>query len=551
MRSFILGLSRFLVGALFIFSGLIKANDPVGFAIKLEEYYDIFASGGGILSFFHSSIILNTVVYQAAFICILEVALGVLLLLGMWPRLVSWLLLLMIIFFTWLTGFSAFTGQVTDCGCFGDAIPLTPLQSFYKDLVLMVLIIIIFAGRNRINRLLPAVLSFAIFFATTAFSIWVVNSVLKYDVFIDFRPYKVGNNIAEQMAIPDDAPAPVVEMQYIYRNKQSGKEGVAKIRSDENNMDALKPFGDSNTWEFVERKDKVIDAGFIPKITDFAVLHEDGEDITDEVLHFDDYLIMVVSAGLDHTERSAWDGINELQQAAEAEGISTFGLVSSNRKDIEKFRHNHQTAFPFYQGDHKVCLAIARTNPNILLLKNGTVVAKWPWRETPSFDEMKSMYFPDRPATEITFLQNETSGLFSTGEDVVSKLENSTEPYNEFFLMDAAGNDLAYDMLAESGPHYMVIIADMTQLTREVFASMQPVLQELENRQAHYFVVSGSSLGSLQQMQDATGLHFSFFNSDAEVLGKIVETNTGMVVVQDGRVVAVYDEANFPVAEEL
>ena len=97
----------------------------------------------------------------------------------------------------------------------------------------------------------------------------------------------------------------------------------------------------------------------------------------------------------------------------------------------------------------------------------------------------------------------------------------------------------------------MVIIADMTQLTREVFASMQPVLQELENRQAHYFVVNGSSLGSLQQMQDATGLHFSFFNSDAEVLGKIVETNTGMVVVQDGRVVAVYDEANFPVAEEL
>lgn len=551
MKNLLLGLSRFLVGTLFIFSGLIKANDPVGFAIKLEEYYEIFASAGGIFSFFSSDLILHTAVFQASFICVLEVALGVLVLLGLWPRLVSWALLLMILFFTWLTGYSAVTGKVTDCGCFGDAIPLTPWQSFYKDIVLLILIGIIFSGRKRIKQLLPSVASFVLFFATTAFSIWVVNTVLKYDVFKDFRPYRVGNNIAEQMAIPEDAAQPIVEMQYVYRNKNTSKEETVKIRSDKSDFDQLTPFGDTNVWEFVERKDKIIEEGFVPKITDFAVLDEAGEDITAKVLNFDDYLIMVVSSGLDKTNKAAWAKINELQQSAEKEGVFTFGFVATGRNDIEKFRHNQQTAFPFYQGDQKVCLAIARTNPNIVLLKKGTVIAKWPWRETPTFDEMKAAYFSDRPAGVSTFLEPEVITLFNPGEAVLNKIENSIEPYNEFFLMDANGNDLTFDMLAESGPHYMVIINDLTKLTSEVFGAIQPTLKWLDEQQAHYFVVSSSSFKVLQQMKDATKLNFSYFNSDGEVLTKIIESNTGLVVIRDGSVVQTYDETAFPTPEAL
>ncbi|MBK6731728.1 MAG: DoxX family membrane protein [Bacteroidetes bacterium] len=149
------------------FSCLIKANDPVGFAIKLEEYYELFANAGNAFLFFKSDFIINTVVFQASFICIMEVALGIALLLGLSGRLVAWLLLLMILFFTWLTGYSAITGKVTDCGCFGDAIPLTPWQSFYKDLVLTFFILVIFYNRKKIKTLIPKVPSFALFLAAT------------------------------------------------------------------------------------------------------------------------------------------------------------------------------------------------------------------------------------------------------------------------------------------------------------------------------------------------------------------------------------------------
>ena len=134
MKHKILWFCRIFVGSLFIFSGLVKANDPVGFGIKLEEYYAVFAERWSWTSFlFEAHWLMESVNLQAAFLTVLEVALGIALLMGLWRNLVGWLLLLLILFFTWLTGYSALTGSVTDCGCFGDFIPLTPWQSFYKD----------------------------------------------------------------------------------------------------------------------------------------------------------------------------------------------------------------------------------------------------------------------------------------------------------------------------------------------------------------------------------------------------------------------------------
>ena len=164
MKNKLLTICRILTGGLFIFSGLVKANDPVGFGIKLEEYYDVFAGRWSWTAWlFHSDLMLNTVNLQAAFLTTLEVALGIALLMGLWKNLVSWLLLLLILFFTWLTGYSAITGSVTDCGCFGDFIKLTPLQSFYKDLVLLALILVIFFLRKGLKPIKPLGISIGLF----------------------------------------------------------------------------------------------------------------------------------------------------------------------------------------------------------------------------------------------------------------------------------------------------------------------------------------------------------------------------------------------------
>ncbi|MBK8344145.1 MAG: DoxX family membrane protein [Bacteroidetes bacterium] len=224
MKNSILWFCRLFTGALFIFSGLVKANDPVGFGIKLEEYYDVFAERWGWTSFlFKADWLIESVNQQAAFLTSLEVALGILLILGIWKNLTTWLLLLLILFFTWLTGYSAVTGSVTDCGCFGDFIPLTPIQSFYKDLVLLVLIVIIFVLRKNIKPFLPQGASVIIATLVTGFAIWVNMHVLKHDVFLDWRPYAVGDNITTNMQLPPNPKKDIVELNYTYSNKKRAK----------------------------------------------------------------------------------------------------------------------------------------------------------------------------------------------------------------------------------------------------------------------------------------------------------------------------------------
>ncbi|MBC8172458.1 MAG: DoxX family protein [Chitinophagales bacterium] len=584
MKKGILWLLRILVGGLFIFSGLIKANDPVGFAIKLEEYFELFAEAGSVFAFFKSAFVLDSIVFLAVFICVLEVALGVCLIIGLWGRLVSWLLLLMMLFFTWLTGYSAITGKVTDCGCFGDAIPLTPWQSFYKDIVLTILILIIFAWRKHIKAVFGNVVGFGLFFAASAFTTWVCVHVLQHDVFKDFRPYAVGNNITTLMQIPENAKKAVVQMTYAYKNEVSGEtkefavttglqdnllqelngleEGSPAynklkeklddaIRSSKEEMDELSTYSGDTNWKFVERKDKEIEPGFKAKIIDFAVIDEKENDITQKILNYDDYMLMVVSDDLDKTNPDAWKTINDMQKAAEAEGVFTFAFVGEGRERIELFRHEVQAAYPFYKGDYKVILTIMRTNPGVVLLKKGTVLAKWSYRDVPSFIEIKNEYFPDRQKTALTFNVAENAEIFTEGEEVLSKITASEEPYNEFFIIDAESNDFTQQLLADSVPVYMMIVNDMTKVTQESYGALLPLMQKLSETQTKWFVVSKSDLKLVGQMKDAAKLEFNYYNADGDVLSKIMEENTGIVVIENGVVAKKYREGKLPDPETL
>lgn len=539
MKNSVLWFCRVFVGGLFIFSGLVKANDPVGFGIKLEEYYDVFAERWSWTSFlFKADWVIDTINLQAVFLTTLEVALGIALLLGIWKNLTAWLLLLLIAFFTWLTGYSAVTGSVTDCGCFGDFIPLTPWQSFYKDLVLIFLIIIIFILRKNIKPILKPVPSFLIFAVVTGFAWWVNSHVLKHDVFFDWRPYAIGNNIPELMVIPPDAEKDIVEMNYNYSNVKTGEKIELQFLntelSDKNKMAELTKYSnDKENWKLDTSYTKIKKKGFRPKIIDFAVSDENDNYITDQILSNPDYSIMIVSAHFDKTSEEGWKKINTVQQSAEKEGLFTFALVAESREAIETFRHENQMAFPFYTGDGKVCLTIGRTNPNIVLLQKGTVIDKWSWRDLPTFEEIKNEHFKDRAAVELKPVSDE---MFVADENGLPKIINSKEPYNEFFLQDSIGEDVTAIILNDTAVINMVVINELGQdkLTGDTWKAILTEMKKMDSTGQKYFVVSSGSPDILVLMKKASGLNYKYFVCDKDVLHKIMKENTGIVTLENG-----------------
>jgi uncharacterized membrane protein YphA (DoxX/SURF4 family) len=364
---------RLLVGLLFIFSGLIKANDPLGFSYKLDEYFEIF----------HMAFLNPFTVYMAMFICIFEIVLGVMVLLGSYMRAATWLLLLMIIFFTFLTGYSAISGKVTECGCFGDAIKLKPWESFWKDIVLTALILVLFFCRDRIKplfdkRVNDALLGIATL-ATTAFTVY----CYMYLPVKDFRPYRVGNDIRAQMTVPPDAPKDSVITTLVYKDKTSGQEQPYTMEN--------LPWQDSvwmNNHEFVRQQLKVVREGAKPAITDFRVWDVNQKDITLKVLDSPGYKIWVVAYDLTKTNTKAFEKIVRLANDAEKNNISVYGLTASPYEVNDPFRHEVNAAFPFYYSDNTVLKTIVRSNPGIVLLDGSKVIGMWHHNATPDIEEV-------------------------------------------------------------------------------------------------------------------------------------------------------------------
>jgi uncharacterized membrane protein YphA (DoxX/SURF4 family) len=370
MRKYIDLFSRFFVGGLFIFSGLIKLNDPIGTEIKLEEYFEVFAADFG--SFFQVFIPFS--LELGLILIVLEVVLGAALLINYRMKQTTWVLLVLIIFFTFLTGYSAILNKVTDCGCFGDAIKLTPWQSFYKDLILIVFILHLFWYRNSYKPVLRTREGHAVILGATAISFFLGIYAVRHLPFIDFRAYKIGNNIPEQMSLPPDAKRDSVVMTFIY--DRSGQRV-------ELTMDQLGQV--DSTYTFVDRMDKIIREGDRPKIIDYRVESVEGENYTQETFVGAKLLIVmhnVKLASAKNAERIS-TLISDLDGKAEA-----IILTSSAAGEIDAWRHEHQWAAPFYFADATVLKTIVRANPGITLWVNGTVKGMWHYNDTPEASEV-------------------------------------------------------------------------------------------------------------------------------------------------------------------
>ncbi|UCE68563.1 MAG: DoxX family protein [Flavobacteriaceae bacterium] len=352
---YLVHISRILVGVLFVVSGLIKLNDPLGFSFKLEEYFNPAVLD---LPFLEP--------YALAFalvIVILEVILGVTLLLGYRVRLTLRALLATIFFFTFLTFYSAYFNKVTDCGCFGDAVKMTPWQSFGKDVILLVLILILLAGEKFITPL--GTLRFRMWTTLLALlaCIWFGNHVLNHLPVVDFRPYHPGANIPESMRIPGDAPKPVYE--YDWKFRVGGEEKIITTLGDYPQVEG----------EFIDLEGtRQVQAGYEPPIHDLTMEY-DGVDLASDILQRPNVLL-IIAYDLAKSRSEAFAAIRELTDTALEKGYSVAGLSASSREETDALRDRFDLKFPFYFTDMTALKTIVRSNPGVLRLEKGTIVQK-------------------------------------------------------------------------------------------------------------------------------------------------------------------------------
>jgi uncharacterized membrane protein YphA (DoxX/SURF4 family) len=372
--------ARIIVGLLFIFSGLIKANDPLGFSYKLEEYFEVF----------HTTFLNGFALSIAILLCALEMILGFALLIGVRAVSVAWGLLLLIIFFAFLTFYSAYFKVVQTCGCFGDAIPLTPWQSFSKDLVLLVLVLVLFFNRKKLQPLFTAKTGDRLLIIAAVLSIGFGVYTYNFLPVIDFLPYKIGANILDEMKTPPGAQPDEFELTYHLKNK---KTGATKVMT---NTDYLKSnIWKDNSWEVVgEPESRLVKKGFTPKIRDLTIQDAQGNDYTKELLSNPFYNVIIVAYDLNKTDGEAINRLNALAlNLSQGYNTRTVLLTSNSAKDAEAFSKEHHLLSEIFYADEVPLKTMVRANPGILLLKNGTIIDKWHYHSIPKFDVLVKKYF--------------------------------------------------------------------------------------------------------------------------------------------------------------
>ncbi|TGV04311.1 BT_3928 family protein [Flavivirga rizhaonensis] len=387
---YLVGISRVFVGVLFIISGLIKLNDPLGFSYKLEEYFSADVLNIAFLEPYALMVSVLVVVF--------EVVLGVFLLIGYKPKFTIWSLLGMIIFFTFLTFYSAYFDKVKDCGCFGDVLKLTPWESFIKDLILLFFILILFFGMKHIKPLFSKLLTTVIALLGFVFSLWFGYHVLEHLPAKDFRAYKIGANIQEGMSIPEDAAKPIVE--YSWKFNVGGEEKIVKTNGSYPSVEG----------DFVGVDTKVIQEGYQPPIYDFSIESEDG-DLTEQFLE-EENLIVIVSYSLEKIERAGAMKLKSLSEEAIKNGYKVIGLTASGEEAKQRIKEAYNIDFEFYLCDEKALKTVVRSNPGVLEMDKGTIKQKVHWNDIDDLELPKVERNPEPKIIEDViayFIEGESS----------------------------------------------------------------------------------------------------------------------------------------------
>ena len=360
MKNLITQIVRILVSLTFIFSGFTKLVDPMGSAYKFQEYF-----GADVLNL---EFLIPYALQFSIVLILLEITLGVALLFGYRARPVLWMLLILTVFFLFLTWYSAYFNKVTDCGCFGDAVHLTPWETFYKNVILVALIIYLLFQLCDINPV------FSHSFARNTTIVFLVGFIytefytLRHLPVIDFRPYAIGKNIREGMTVPEGASKAVYEDIWIYHVNGKTKEYTTEE----------KPWNIPGAT-FVDRITKTIDEGYVPPIHDFTMEHN-GEDLTDKLLQ-EEKLLLVVMYNLDLSNKKGLKKLKEVTDKALKNGYLVYAFSASPEEDFQKIKQKYQLDFDLLFCDETTLKTIIRANPGIVMLQKGTITGKWNWRD--------------------------------------------------------------------------------------------------------------------------------------------------------------------------
>ena len=361
---------RFLLAATFLFSGFVKAVDPLGTTYKIEDYFTAFGSFFEL--FVPMAFVLSLLLIGFEFV------LGFNLLFGIAIKRTKWLTLLLMLFMTPLTLYIALKNPVSDCGCFGDALVLDNWQTFYKNIVLLVMTLFYVWKSDFMTPFLAAPTRFLMeMFAIVSLLLLSLHCYFHLPV-LDFRPYKIGTYIPEKMIIPDGAPQDEYETIFVYEKDGQQKEFL---------FDGVNMPDVDSTWTFVDQKSKLLKKGYEPPIHDFSIELEGVGDITKEVLEDKGYTFLLISNKLENAVLRKSFEINRIYQYALENGYPFYCMNSSLEKDREDYRDETGAEYPFATTDNITLKTIVRSNPGLVLIKNGTVLNKWHYNDLPEFDQ--------------------------------------------------------------------------------------------------------------------------------------------------------------------
>jgi uncharacterized membrane protein YphA (DoxX/SURF4 family) len=363
----VVNISRVIVGILFIFSGLVKAMDPHGLAYKMQEFFDVWAMNKSLSPFMFW---LSDFALPFSIIMItLEIIVGVGILLGVWKKFFTWLILLLIIFFAFLTGYAALSGKIATCGCFGDCIPLTSMESFIKDLVLLVLVLILFFGRKYIIPLFNPAFNILLVAISTFLVLYYQWFVMRHLPTVDCLPFKKGGSILQLRKMPADAVPDVKEYTFVYE-----KNGMKQNFT-------IKDLPDSS-WHFVSREDIIIKKGKNnePPIKDFDLITLSGNDTTNSVLSLDaSYYLFFVN---DFENTAHWiNNFANIYRHAKQTNRLIYIVTPQMEKANEFFNLKSKYHIPVFSLDATAFKTAARTNPELYLMKGPIIKDKWGWAD--------------------------------------------------------------------------------------------------------------------------------------------------------------------------
>ncbi|MEI8202956.1 MAG: BT_3928 family protein [Bacteroidota bacterium] len=366
-------ISRILVGLIFMFSGFVKAVDPLGSAYKFHDYFVAF----------HMDWFSPFALYLGILLCTLEFMIGVALFTGVKMRLASVLVTIFMVFFTGLTFILALTNPVSDCGCFGDALILTNWQTFFKNIIIMIFVVIIIVGRSKFKSKLPKASEFSILLFGVVVILFVNIYSYRHLPLIDFLPWKKGNVIAEKV-LPTPEKS---EVFLIYKNKETGKEMEYTAKT--------LPYQDTVLMaklEFKEQKKKVTQEYKEAPIHDFIITSDSGADMTLQFVQNPSFQFFLVAYDLDKADQDVFEKVNPFFAECQKKNISFIALTGSSFDRVKVFKAQTHTSIPFYTVDQTALKSVVRSNPGLVLLHKGVVIDKWHYNDFPSFEKVEKKY---------------------------------------------------------------------------------------------------------------------------------------------------------------